>query len=82
MKVSKQVEDSVSEAISSLRNALAFAARSEEPYIAKHIADKIMELDGLIKVNQLLDDLEEIRENHTKDNLSNSSGNDPYQDEW
>ena len=54
MKVSKQVEDSVQEAITSLRNALAFAARSEEPYIAKHIADKIMELDGLIKVNQLL----------------------------
>ena len=68
MKVSKQVEDSVNEAIESLRNALAFAARTEEPYIAKHIADKIMELDGLIKVNQLLDDLEEIRENHTKDN--------------
>ena len=58
MKVSKQVEDSVSEAISSLRNALAFAARSEEPYIAKHIADKIMELDNLIKVNQILDQLE------------------------
>ena len=68
MKVSKQVEDSVKEAIESLRNSLAFAARTEEPYIAKHIADKIMELDGLIKVNQLLDDLEEIRENHTKDN--------------
>ena len=68
MKVSKQVEDSVAEAIASLRNALAFSARSEEPYIAKHIADKIMELDSLIKVNQLLDDLEEIRENHTKDN--------------
>ena len=68
MKVSKQVEDSVKEAIESLRNALAFAARTEEPYIAKHIADKIMELDGLIKVNQLLVDLEEIRDNHTKDN--------------
>ena len=68
MKVSKQVEDSVKEAIESLRNALAFAERTEEPYIAKHIADKIMELDGLIKVNQQLDDLEEIRENHTKDN--------------
>ena len=60
MKVSKQVEDSVKEAIESLRNALAFAARSEEPYIAKHIADKIMELDSLIKVNHFLDDLEEI----------------------
>ena len=65
MKVSKQVEDSVKEAIESLRNALAFAARTEEPYIAKHIADKIMELDNLVKVNHLL---EEIRENHTKDN--------------
>ena len=68
MKVSKQVEDSVKDAIENLRNALAFAARSEEPYIAKHIADKIMELDGLIKVNQLLDDLEEIRETDTKSN--------------
>ena len=68
MKVSKQVEDSVKEAIESLRNALAFAARTEEPYIAKHIADKIMELDGLIKVNQLLDDLEEIRETDTRSN--------------
>ena len=68
MKVSKQVEDSVKEAIESLRNALAFAARTEEPYIAKHIADKIMELDGLIKVNQLLDDLEEIREINPESN--------------
>ena len=68
MKVSKQVEGSVKDAIENLRNALAFAARSEEPYIAKHIADKIMELDGLIKVNQLLDDLEEIRETDTRSN--------------
>ena len=60
MKVSKQVEDSVKDDIENLRNALAFAARSEEPYIAKHIADKIMELDSLIKVNHFLDDLEEI----------------------
>ena len=60
MKVSKQVEDSVAEAIKSLREALAFAARSEEPYIAKHIADKIMDLDNLIKVNQLLEGLGEI----------------------
>jgi len=68
MKVSKQVEGSVKDAIENLRNALAFAARSEEPYIAKHIADKIMELDSLIKVNQLLDDLEEIRETDTRSN--------------
>ena len=60
MKVSKQVEDSIADAIKSLREALAFAARSEEPYIAKHIADKIMELDSLIKLNQALEGLDEI----------------------
>ncbi len=59
MKVSKQVEDSVKDAISNLRNALAFAARSEEPYVAKHIADKIMDLDMLIQVNNLISHLEE-----------------------
>ena len=58
MKVSKQVEDSVKDAIENLRNALAFAARSEEPYVAKHIADKIMDLDTLIRVNELISNLE------------------------
>ena len=61
MKVSKQVEDSVKDAIENLRNALAFAARSEKPYIAKHIADKIMDLDTLIEVNQLMADLENVK---------------------
>ena len=59
MKVSKQVEDSIKDAIENLRNALAFAARSEEPYVAKHIADKIMDLDMLIQVNNLISHLEE-----------------------
>ena len=59
MKVSRQVEESVKEAISNLRNALAFAARSEEPYVAKHIADKIMDLDMLIQVNNLISHLED-----------------------
>ena len=59
MKVSTQEEDSVKEAIGNLRNALAFAARSEEPYVAKHIADKIMDLDTLIRVNELISHLEE-----------------------
>jgi len=61
MKVSKQVEDSVKDAIENLRNALAFAARSEEPYIAKHLADKIMDLNTLIEVNQLMADLENVK---------------------
>ena len=42
-------------------SAVAFAARSEEPYIAKHLADKIMDLDTLIAVNQLMADLENVK---------------------
>ena len=58
IKLAKQVEDSIKDAIENLRNALAFAARSEEPYVAKHIADKIMDLDTLIRVNELISNLE------------------------
>ena len=38
MTLSKQVEDSLRDAQEDLRDALAFAARSEKPFISKHIA--------------------------------------------
>ena len=54
MTLSKQVEESLNEAQGCLRNALAFAARNEEPYIAKHIADFIMSIDNLKNVSDVL----------------------------
>jgi len=39
MALSESVENSLREAEASLRNALAFAARQEKPFIAKNIAD-------------------------------------------
>ena len=54
MTLSKQVQDSLDEAIASLRNALAFAARSEEPYISKHIADIMFQIENLKNVSNLL----------------------------
>ena len=60
MTLSKQVEDSLREAQSDLRNALAFAARSEKPYISKHIADYLASIDNLIDVSGHLEKLEEI----------------------
>ena len=53
MTLSKQVEESLDEA-QGFRNALAFAARNEEPYIAKHIADFIMSIDNLKNVSNVL----------------------------
>jgi hypothetical protein len=58
MSLSKSVEESLKEAESALRNALAYAARQEKPFIGKHIADMIMDIDTLIKTDELLDKLE------------------------
>ena len=54
MTLSKQVEASLDEAVASLRNALSFAARSEEPYISKHIADVMFQIENLKNVSNVL----------------------------
>jgi len=56
--LSESVENSLREAESSLRNALAFAARQEKPFIGKHIADMIMQIDNLISADALIDKIE------------------------
>ena len=47
MALSQQVSDSLDEAKANLRNALAWSARTEEPYISKHIADILLCLKKL-----------------------------------
>jgi hypothetical protein len=59
MALSESVESSLKEAEASLRNALAYAARQEKPFIAKHIADMVMQIDNLISADKLIDKLEE-----------------------
>ena len=60
MTLSKQVETSLDEAVASLRNALAFAARNEEPYISKHIADVMFQIENLKNVSNVLAMSEQI----------------------
>ena len=59
MALSQQVESSLLEAQQSLRNALSFAARTEKPYIPKHIADMMSNIDNIIHVVPLLEQVEE-----------------------
>lgn len=59
MTLSTPVEESLREAQSNLRNALSFAARTEKPYIAKHIADMMSNIDNIIHVVPLLEQVEE-----------------------
>jgi hypothetical protein len=59
MALSESVETSLREAEAALRNALAYAARQEKPFVGKHIAELIMEIDNLISADKLIDKLEE-----------------------
>ena len=63
MALSQQVEYSLREAQESLRNALSFAARSEKPYVSKHIADKLANIDNLCHVTDLIESLEDAQDN-------------------
>ena len=49
MPLSEQVESSLRDAQGHLRNSLSFAARSEETYVSKHIADMLLRLIVLLK---------------------------------
>ena len=59
MPLSEQVETSLLEAQEDLRNALSFAARTEKPYISKHIADMLSNIDNIIHVVPLLEKVED-----------------------
>jgi len=58
MALSESVESSLREAEAALRNALAYAARQEKPFIAKNIADMVMQIDNLISADALIDKIE------------------------
>ena len=61
MPLTGQVEESLREAQGCLRNALAFAARNESSYVAKHIADMTANIDSIIDMDKLIDHLEDLR---------------------
>ena len=58
MALSKSVEDSLKEADSNLRNALAYAARQERPMVCREIAKIICDIQTLQDTDSILDKLE------------------------
>tara|TARA_R100000742_G_C4232094_1_gene53450 strand:+ start:498 stop:737 length:240 start_codon:yes stop_codon:yes gene_type:complete len=59
MALSESVLNSLNEAESHLRNALAFAARSERPFACKSIAQLIFKLELIQKTDETLDMIDE-----------------------
>tara|TARA_B100001778_G_C18313814_1_gene505536 strand:- start:60 stop:299 length:240 start_codon:yes stop_codon:yes gene_type:complete len=59
MALSESVLNSLKDADNSLRNALAFAARSERPFACKSIAQLIFKLELIQKTDETLDMIDE-----------------------
>lgn len=59
MALSEQVESSLKEAESNLRNALAFAARNEKPFVSVIISKMINDIDNVIGTDKILSMIEE-----------------------
>ena len=63
MTLSKPVEESLRASQEHLRDALAFAARGEQPFISKHIANFLADIENLIDAQDMM---ENIRNQLTK----------------
>ena len=63
MTLSKPVEESLRAAQEHLRDALAFAARGEKSFVAKHIANYLADIDNLIDAQEMM---EKFRDQLTK----------------
>jgi|TARA_B100000508_G_scaffold80603_1_gene62649 hypothetical protein len=58
MALSEAVKLSLRDAQEDLRNALATAARTEKPFVSKHIADMLAQIDNVIDASDVIDKIE------------------------
>ena len=65
--LTRQVEDSLRAAQEHLRDALAFAARGEKPYVAKHIANFLADVDNLIDAQDLIENMRDYMDDKIKE---------------
>ena len=65
--LTRQVEDSLRAAQEHLRDALAFAARGEKPFVAKHIANFLADVDNLIDAQDLIENMRDYMDEKIKE---------------
>ena len=58
MALSETVKTSLRDAQENLKNALAYSARTEKPFVSKHIADMLAMIDTIIDASEMLEKLE------------------------
>ena len=62
MALSSSVEESLQEAQSNLRNALAYAARNERVIVCDRIAKLLADIDNISSADALFDTLEHLKD--------------------
>ena len=58
MALSETVKASLRDAQENLKNALAYSARTEKPFVSKHIADMLANIDNLIDASDMIEKIE------------------------
>jgi hypothetical protein len=58
MELSETVKSSLRDAQEDLKNALAYAARTEKPFVSKHIATLLADIENLIDATEMIDKIE------------------------
>ena len=62
MSLSETVKSSLRDAQENLKNALAYSARTEKPFVSKHIADMLANIDNLIDASDMIEKIENRKE--------------------
>lgn len=63
MALSDQVKQEIDSATTHIREALAFAARNEKPFVIKTLGEMINALDNLASADEFLDTMQEMIKN-------------------
>ena len=58
MALSETVKAALRDAQEDLKNALAYSARTEKPFVSKHIADMLAQIDNIIDASEVIDKIE------------------------
>ena len=58
MALSETVKASLRDAQENLKDALACSARTEKPFVSKHIADMLAQIDNIIDATEMLEKLQ------------------------
>ena len=62
MALSETVKTSLRDAQENLKNALAYSERTEKPFVSKHIADMLANIDNLIDASDMIEKIENRKE--------------------